>query len=134
MEKIHLRAIIEILGFPKEHVEETMKLIINKLKEEKDVEYINNKIHETKEAGKLFSTFAEIEFKLNNMENLIDFCFNYMPSSIEIISPDKFHLEHIEISGFLNDLMARLHRTDMLLKNIIAENKVLKKEVEKSKK
>jgi len=133
MERLHIRAIIEILGYPKDHIENTMELILKKLKEEKDVEYLSDKIHEAKETGKLFSTFAEVEFKLPTLENLIDFCFNYMPSSIEILSPEKFNLETSEVSGFLNDLMARLHRTDMLLKNIIAENKVLKIELEKKK-
>jgi transcription initiation factor TFIIIB Brf1 subunit/transcription initiation factor TFIIB len=50
-----------------------------------------------------------------------------MPSSIEIYSPEELVYERRAITDFLNDLQARLHKFDMLIKNLSAENKVVKK-------
>ena len=36
-------------------------------------------------------------------------CFDYMPSSIEILAPESMVIKNNEFAGFLNDLQARLH-------------------------
>jgi len=46
---IRAKLIIEIVGKPKEHIEETIKQISEKLKEEKKIKKLNEKINETKE-------------------------------------------------------------------------------------
>ena len=54
-----------------------------------------------------------------------------MPSSIEILGPSELKIDNLSMNGLLNDLIARLHRYDMFLKNLHAENIVLKQEKEK---
>jgi hypothetical protein len=53
-----------------------------------------------------------------------------MPSSIEILEPEKIGGTREPLTNLLNDLIARLHQYDMLLKNLHAENLMLKKKVE----
>ncbi|MEK6868162.1 MAG: hypothetical protein AABX98_05055 [Nanoarchaeota archaeon] len=126
--QIKARVIIEMLGAPKEHIEETLKLYIEKIKtQEKDIVVRNIEYGDPKEVDTLFSVFAELELDFTNMKTLTYFCFDYMPSSIEVFEPSEFSYTANDYTDFLNDLQARLHKFDMLIKNLSAENKVIKK-------
>ena len=117
-----------MLGAPKEHIEETLKLYIEKIKtQEKDIVVRNIEYGDPKEVDTLFSVFAELELDFTNMKTLTYFCFDYMPSSIEVFEPSEFSYTANDYTDFLNDLQARLHKFDMLIKNLSAENKVIKK-------
>ena len=124
---LNVRFIIEIAGYPKEHIEETMKGVVEKLKKEKKV--VNFKIFEAEQKEKLFSTFSEIEIDVEDFDELMGICFDYMPSSVEILKPDKFNLESKDFENFINDLLAKLHQYDMIIKNLKAQNMVLNKEL-----
>lgn len=123
MGDIHTRAILEMLGGPKEYIETTLKEYITKLK--KDINIITEVYEEAKPQGKLFSTFAELEIKFTDMLQLIDFCFEALPSSVEILGPEELQLKSNDLTDFLNDLQARLHEADMVVKSVRAQNKVL---------
>lgn len=136
MEEQTLRAkvIIEILGGPEKHVQETMKKVVEKVKEVKELKVEKEQIFDTKQLEKknLWTTFCELEMSAKNINVLINFCFDFMPSSIEILQPEKFSLTADPISDLLNDLISRLHQYDMLLKNLHAQNIMLKKQLEKA--
>ena len=82
-------------------------------------------ISKPEQKDKLFTVFAEIELYVKTPQDLVEFCFLYMPSSIEILEPEKIHFDAPAFSGFFNDLQGRLHQLDMLVKNLRAENKLL---------
>jgi len=132
MSKIQTKIVIEILGTPKEHVEKTMKDVIEKLKNEKDVKMLRETTYEAEQIEKMWSTFSDLEIEVEDVSKLIGICFDYMPSSIEILEPHKMDLETVKLSELFNDLMAKLHKADMLLKNAIAENTMLKKQLPKN--
>jgi len=115
-EIIRCVTIIEILGKPKEHVEKSMQMYLDKIKEESYLSILKQDVAEAKEQEKMFSTFAEIEMVVKGVSNLIGFCFDYMPSSIEILKPEELKLKDKDIQNMLNDLQARLHNTDMVAK------------------
>jgi len=73
----------------------------------------------------MWTTFAELEIKTSSIENLVGFCFDFMPSIIEIISPKELPLKDNDLNMFLNDLQARLHSVDMIAKQVQIENKVM---------
>jgi len=120
--------IIEVAGFPKEHVEKVMGQIVDNIKKEKKV--LNDHIHDIKEVKEMWSGFVDLEVKFDNLNEFTDFCFTYMPSSIDIIEPEEFNLMSNEMSNLFNDLMGNLHRYDMLLKNFKATNTLLKRKLE----
>ncbi len=122
---LHARVIVEVLGAPKEHVTKTLKQYVEKIKKEKHIDVIDIKISKPKEQKKLFSTFADIEMLVKDASALAYFCFDYMPSSIEIIDPTAFTYNAHDFSSFFNDLQARLHKIDMMVKNMTAQNKNL---------
>ena len=122
-----IRAIIEILGSPKEQVEKAIGIVVDKLKKDKELRVDRVEVVEAKKVKELWSSFCELEINLK-LSKLLNFCFDYMPSSIEILEPDKLDLESMELGGFLNDLLARLHSYDMVVKNLKAENIIMKRD------
>ncbi len=133
MTKIQAKLVIEILGTPKDHVETTMKKIIEKLREEEGVKLLRETTYEAEQVKTLWSTFSDLEVEVEEISKFVGLCFDYMPSSVEILEPFKMEIETIQISDLLNDLLAKLHQVDMLLKNAIAENKILKKKLSQQK-
>ena len=139
MEKIVAKIIMEMLGAPKEHVDETMKLVMDKMSKDDKFKVITNEVFPSEEINdkkltgnkpiKFYSTFAEAELEFKQIEDLLGFCFDYMPSSVEILHPDGLRLTLPNMNNMINDLIARLHQYDMVLKNIHAQNMLMKKEL-----
>jgi len=131
MNEIQAKIVIEILGMPKEHVEDTMKKVIEKLKGEEGVKILKETTYKAEQVEKMWSTFSDLEIEVDDVSRLTGICFDYMPSSIEILAPHKVDLETAKITDLLNDLLAKIHKTDMMLKNAIAENSMLKQQLQK---
>ena len=123
---IRCRTIIEVLGKPKEYVEKSIKQYIEHIKEDSELVILNEDYSEIQEQGKLWSKFVELELVIKGTKKLIAFCFEYMPSSLEVVKPEHFVMTNPELSNFLNDLQARLHSVDMIVKQLKAENDFLK--------
>jgi len=127
------RIIIEIVGSPKEHVDNTLKMVSKKLQGEKKIKVLNEKFFEAKKVDRFFSAFSEIELEVSDVKDFVYLCFDYSPSSVEIFDPEKLEFKSVVLAEFLNDLLARLHKFDMVVKNIHAENVLLKQELAKYK-
>ena len=124
---IRFRTIIEVLGKPKEHVESSIKEYAGYIKEDKDLVVINDNFAECVEKDGFWVQFVEMEIVSKGIQKLVSFCFEFMPSSIEIIKPDTLTMSNSELSGFFNDLQARLHNVDMVAKQLRNENTFLKR-------
>ncbi|GAG41546.1 unnamed protein product, partial [marine sediment metagenome] len=125
---IRCRAILEVLGKPKEHVEKTIKMLVEKVKENPEISVLNEKYAEIKPEGKtMFTTFVELEIVVKGITELTKFCFDFMPSSLEIEKPEQFILKNRDISNILNDLQSKLHTVDMVAKTLKAERDFLKR-------
>jgi len=125
---VKVRAIIEIAGKPKEHIENAMKLLIDELKTMEDLKVEESEIFDAKklvEEGSMYTIFAEIVLDAKDLIALTRFCFDYTPSSIEILEPEQLRVDAAIANNFLNDLLGRLHETDMVLKNVRAEHRTL---------
>lgn len=127
-ELIRCRAILEVLGKPKEHVEKTIKVLVEKVKEDPGNVVLSEKYAEIKPQGKtMFTTFVELEMVFKGITGLTGFCFDFMPSSMEIEKPEQLTLKNRDISNILNDLQAKLHNVDMVAKTLKAEGDFLKR-------
>ncbi len=133
MEKptITIKAILELMGSPEEHVDKTMEMIVEKLNASKEFEVITSKLSETTsiEDRPFWSKFVDLELGFKNMDDVTGFCFDFMPSSIEVVEPVSFNFKKDILDNLWNDLIARIHQYDMLLKNLHAENKVMKRKL-----
>jgi hypothetical protein len=104
---LHVRAIIEVIGKPIEHVQKTIKEYVQGIK--KGFTVIKIHVEDAEEQENFFSTFAEVELLLKNVQELLKFSFEFMPSSVEIIEPERINIENNEFTNYLNDLQARVH-------------------------
>jgi len=129
MVTIVFRAVLELLGKPQEHIEASMKEYIQKLKQDKRFKVQHEEYADVKkqEEQDLWATFAELEVKTEELQNLTIFCLDYMPSLIEIIEPGQLIITDIQFSEFLNDLQTKLHQIDILAKHVKIENDHLKR-------
>lgn len=128
-EKTHIRCkvIIEVLGKPKEHVEKALKMYVGKIKQDSDLIVLKEDFVDAKEKEGLWATFTELEMVVKGIRKLIAFCFDYMPSSIQVLKPESYNLDRSLIEDFINDMQARLHDVDMIVKKQRNENEFLKK-------
>ena len=123
-EKTHIRCkvIIEVLGKPKEHVEKTLRMYVDNIKDDSDLIILNSEFSEAVEKEKLYAIFVELDMIIKGIPKLIAFCFDYMPSSIEISKPEEFVMRKSSVEDLINDLQARLHDVDMTVKRQKNEN------------
>ena len=130
--EIRIRAIIELLGSPKEHIENTMKKVMEELKTKDNVQIVKNDTSaakESKEMANFYSIFTELELKMDDFNALNSFCFDFMPSSVEILEPAEFKMSDKELEDMLNDLLAKLHQQSMIVRNLHAENTMMKQKL-----
>ena len=76
---------------------------------------------------KLFTQFVELQISFKSLKQLLDFCFDSMPGSVEIMSPEKLTLDMAVFEEFINDFQGKLLHTDMMLKGLQAQKQVLDK-------
>lgn len=132
---------IEIVGTPKKHIEDTMQNVIKLIKENKKFELIKQKIAEPKEVSvpgaeqvkDVWSTYGEFEVNFENLEDIEKFCLDFMPSSIEILKPEKLQLKATDLEEFINDILQKLHQYDMVLKKISLAQRLQQKAISEKK-
>lgn len=131
---IRCSTILEILGKPKEHVEKTIRDYVQKLRDDESYVVLTEKFSdaEEQEDTKMWSAFVELEMLCKGLESVVRFCFEYMPSSIEIDKPDRMDVSSTITNRTFNDLMARLHKVDMIVKQLKNENDFLRQNLRTS--
>jgi hypothetical protein len=136
MEKIKIHTIIEIAGSPKEHVESTINKMMDIMKENKNLNILKKEIAkaekidlpaEIKNAQNVdvFSAFAELEIEMPSLEEIMGFCYTFMPSSLEIMEPESVTMNQKDLENSLNDLLGKLHDQA----KIIMEYQTLKQQI-----
>lgn len=126
MTNIIIKSIIEIAGFPKEHVEKTMQQVIDKLKDSKDWEILEQNLEPTQEIKGIWSSFIEVKISFKDLNKMVEFAFTFLPSSIEVLEPGDVKLTQKDLTLWFSDILTALHKYDLALKKLIAENRVLK--------
>lgn len=111
------RAIIEVAGKPKKHVEDTLKDYIKKIGND-NVIIIKNETSSAKKHDDIFAAFTELEILFKTLNDLIYFCFDYMPSNIEIYDPQELVYKTRELNSFINTMQAKLHDANIAAKTI----------------
>ena len=123
-QKINANLVIELLGRPKEHLEEALQTHVLKLGSEKGVSIKNKILHPAilvQDSKTLFTTFAELEVEFDSLEKYFGIIFAYLPSHIELISPEKIIVANSHMNDLANGILQRIHGYDSLAKNLLAE-------------
>lgn len=114
-----IRAAIEVLGYPESHVNEVIKKIIEKLKSEEGINVLKENISATEKVKeKFFASFIDVEMKLNDTNKLLNFCYEYLPSSLEILDTEKVVIPVREFTSAMNEMLAKLHHYNIVMNNL----------------
>jgi hypothetical protein len=130
-----VRMIVEVAGFPKEYIEQTIVLLGEKFAENNSsVKVTKRMVREPQQIkdSKIWSGFIEFHCDVESLVVLMGLIFDYMPSSVEIISPDVITEDNFKLNGLLNDLAGRLHQYDAAIKTLKAEKTLLGKKIKKT--
>jgi len=125
--KINAVFMLEVLGRPPEHLVETLESLVKQIGEEKGVKVVNKTINPPvliKDQKEFYTSFAEIEVELEEIISLVILMFKYMPSNIEIISPQNISLPNASWNDILNELTRRLHGYDEIAR-ILQNEKII---------
>ena len=97
---ILLRCLLEVVGKPKEHIEQAIRGYIDGLKKDERYELGKHKISEAikQEEEEYWSVFADLEVGADNLEELTAFCLEYMHSQIEIIYPKEMKINEADLA------------------------------------
>jgi len=125
---IKVLIILEAIGRPPEHLSETLERIIKEIEQEKGVEVIDKKVHESvlmKDQKDFWTSFAEVEVDVEEILYVAILMFKYMPAHIEIISPESVELANTEFNEVFNELIRRLHGYDEVAAVLQMEKQIL---------
>ncbi|MEK6923113.1 MAG: hypothetical protein AABW84_00230 [Nanoarchaeota archaeon] len=130
---IKARIIIEVAGWPEEHITSTLNLVKEKFGGENvGIAVKKATIREPKKiSDRAYSGFVEFEFTAKRMTDLVGVVFDWMPSSVEIIEPVDLLDTNANFSDLLNDLSAKLHQYDALIKKLKSANILLQRDVKR---
>ncbi|MBR9676422.1 hypothetical protein GOV05_05420 [Candidatus Woesearchaeota archaeon] len=127
---IHFRTIIEIVGKPKKHIEDTIKKYVEQIGENQNYEICKKDIEKaTKTDDGFYVAFADVEVLSKDIKGIIGFCFDYMPASIEVLDPEELRYDNVGVTDFLNDLMGKLHSVDAVAKQLNLNNRHLNENI-----
>ncbi len=132
MVKLKVNIVMEILGRPPEHVKEALNTLVVKMGSEKGIKVLNKIYHdpvEVKDSKDLFTAFAEVSLELDTLADYFAIIFSYMPSHIEVVSPETISLSNSELNELANQLTLRLHNYDAITKKMLFERDFLVKKL-----
>ncbi len=114
-----IRALVtfELVGKPREHIENTLKSYLANIKNDSRIMTIREEFADAIEQDDgFFSAFCEYECVVETMEVMTWLAINFMPASIEILDPEHIKLEGRIIGNWFNDLLAKLHEVSNVLR------------------
>jgi len=128
---LKIRVIFEIVGRPKEHVEQTLKAYIENIKTKEKEIHVLSEDYEPAEALEgenqegLFGVMTEVEMLVPNIQKLTWLAINFSPASVEILEPSEITLDQRSAGEWVTDMLARLHEIGMFQKSLTSQNEGL---------
>ncbi len=119
---ITVRVVIEVMAKKPEVATKALQDYIKSIKDPAsapEIRVLSHTVAEPKEQeGGAFTNYVEADLKFASVASLIGYCFDALPSSVDILEPDNLKLDTADLTGLLNDLMARLHKVNFELANL----------------
>jgi len=131
-EKINAIMILEAIGKPAEHLTTALNNLVSEVEKEKGVIVLNKILNEPavmKDRKDLYTAFVELEIEVEEILHIAILMFKYMPSHIEIISPELIALTNNGWNDLFNELTRRLHGYDEVARVIQIEKNILEKKL-----
>ena len=132
MKKIQARMILEILGRPPEHIKEAMNVLMQRLKTEPGLTIIEETHHEplkVADSKDMYTSFSEIVFEVESLSMYFGIIFAYMPSNIEVLSPQEIPMVNADLNEITGLLTQRLHDYDSIAKRMMNERHIFEQKL-----
>lgn len=95
---------------------------MDKLKKEENITVLKELVPKAEKVkDTIFAVLLEVELKINNYAKLIHFCYDYLPTTIEVLDTEKIAMPTREFTNGLNDLIAKLHQYNLTLNNLVQQ-------------
>jgi len=131
-EAIFVTIMLEVIGRPKEHLKEVLQDLIKKIGQEKGIKIKHSEVYEPtelKDNKSLYTSFAEMDIEADSMREIMQITFKYMPSHIEVVSPENLTLNNNFLNDIFNELTRRLHAYDQIVRIVQNEKIILEKQL-----
>lgn len=133
--KIKTLFIFEVMGRPPEHLKKALEEYVDNIGKNKGLEIVKRNIHEPKpvegeEAQGLFTTFAEVEIMVEDLNVIFEIILNTLPAHVEIVEPEDLRIKNFDLSAILANLSMKLHKYDEIAKTITMERNILVKRLQ----
>lgn len=116
---IECNATLQMIGKPKDYLVESMNKIIAGIEsEDKKYAIFEKEFFDGDEKENYLTYVCEIKMLFSKPLDIIDFSFDYMPSTIEVVDPPNISFESAEFSAFINEMLIKNHDLNMLAKTL----------------
>jgi hypothetical protein len=107
---ITINFILEIIGSPKEHIKQTIQLVIEQIEDNDDIDVHSKDVSEPeKTEDDLFAVFADVNAGVDDITTVGHIANNYNPASIELVEPAEITVERKDFNDLFADTLAKLH-------------------------
>ena len=108
---IKVRMFIELMGWPKEALNESLKKIVGTLKDKWTV--FKEDYSEPEKVGeKMFSSYVEFEAEVPSVQQLFGVVLAYGPTVVEIIEPSEIYVSATDMQDILADISSKVNILD----------------------
>ncbi len=134
---IKAKMLIEVAGFPQEHVDHAMKLIAEKFAADRtDVRNISEKTNaakkvESKDITEFYAGFLEIDAEYKDVIPLLHLTLEFLPAHVEILEPQNLQLESTDLTELFTDISGRVHQYESMIRGLKAEQEIIEREYNK---
>jgi hypothetical protein len=109
-DRITINFILEIIGSPKDHVNETIRLVIEQIEDNDDIDVHGKDVSEPEKTDdELFAVFADVNADVEDITTVGHIANNYNPASIELVEPAEITVDRKEFNDLFADTLAKLH-------------------------
>ena len=117
---------MEVIGHPEQHVNDVSLKVLEQLKKEDGITIINSNVNKAELVKEnIFASHIEAELKVVGMLKLLTFCYDYLPSSLEVVDSEKIVMPVREVNAALSEMLRKLHGYNLMLHNLAETNKEL---------
>lgn len=121
-QKIKVRIFIELMGWPKETLNDTLKKIVDTIKKKWTV-YREDYSEPEKMGEKMFSSYVEFEAEFSDLKDLFNIVLNYGPTVVEIIEPTEVYISGSDMQDIMADISSKVNMLDRNIKILSARIK-----------
>lgn len=128
---IKARMVVSMLSNNKKALNKALDDIVKEIKQTNKVK--NEFFSEPKVAGRkgtIISGFVEFEVQLKNFNDLMAMIVDKAPTVLEILEPDSFHIETLDLQDSINDFITIMRQTHETVAVVNASNIILKRRLD----